>query len=179
MECYTPMLKRASRTAEAAEVSISIEAVLPTLRAFDAEKSSISCTKSYLFPVSYSLTSELWSSGPAEAADVGGGPLLHISMFYSWKLEVFFFFLDRGWQHRKKTRTISLEKRTGLHTFHQYVASTLRSSNQFNLTPYAKHVGERRKQSFAHKICFKNLPSWTALSSYATKFGRKGKICYV
>ena len=53
------MLKRASRTAEAAEVSISIEAVLPTLRAFDADKSSISCTKSYLFPVSYSLTSEL------------------------------------------------------------------------------------------------------------------------
>ena len=34
MECYTPatMLQHASRTAEAAEVSISIEAVLATRR---------------------------------------------------------------------------------------------------------------------------------------------------
>ena len=39
MECYTPatILQHASRTAEGAEVSISIEAVLTTLRAFDAE----------------------------------------------------------------------------------------------------------------------------------------------
>ena len=74
MECYTPatMLQHASRTAEAAEVSISIEAVLATLRAFDAEKCSISCTI-YFIPVSYSLTSELWSSGAAEAVHVGGG----------------------------------------------------------------------------------------------------------
>ena len=41
MECYSPatMLQHAFRTAEAAEVSISIKAVLATLRrAFDAEK---------------------------------------------------------------------------------------------------------------------------------------------
>ena len=39
MECYTPatMLQHASRTAEAAEVSISIEYVFSTLRSFDAE----------------------------------------------------------------------------------------------------------------------------------------------
>ena len=74
MECYTPatMLQHASRTAEAAEVSISIEAVLATPRAFDAEKCSISCTNIYYFPVSYSLTSELRSSGPVGAAHVGG-----------------------------------------------------------------------------------------------------------
>ena len=53
MECYTPatMVQHASRTAEAAEVSISIEAVLATLRAFDAEKCSISCTNIYFIPV--------------------------------------------------------------------------------------------------------------------------------
>ena len=34
------MLQHASRTSEAAKVSISIEAVLATLRAFDAEKCS-------------------------------------------------------------------------------------------------------------------------------------------
>ena len=75
MECYTPatMVQHASRTAEAAEVSISIEAVLATLRAFDAEKCSISCTNIYFIPVLYSLTPELWSSGPAEAAHVVGG----------------------------------------------------------------------------------------------------------
>ena len=74
MECHTPdtMLQHASRTAGAAEVSISIEAVLATLRAFDAEKCSISCTNIYFIRVSYSLTSEFWS-GPAEAAHVGGG----------------------------------------------------------------------------------------------------------
>ena len=67
------MLQHESRTAEAAEVSISIEAVLATLRAFDAEKCSISCTNIYFIPVSYCLTSELWSADPAEAAHVGGG----------------------------------------------------------------------------------------------------------
>ena len=61
MECYTPatMLQHASRTTEAAEVSISIDAVLATLRAFDAEKCSVSCTNIYFIPVSHSLTSEL------------------------------------------------------------------------------------------------------------------------
>ena len=61
MECYTPatMPQHASRTAEAAEVSISIEAVLATLRALDAEKCFIPCTNNYFIPVSYSLTSEL------------------------------------------------------------------------------------------------------------------------
>ena len=39
-----PLLQHASLTAEAAEVSISIEAVLATLCAFVAEKCSISCT---------------------------------------------------------------------------------------------------------------------------------------
>ena len=75
MGCYTPatMLQQASRTAEAAEVAISIEAVLATLRAFDAEKCSIYFINIYFTPVSYSLTSELWSSGPAEAAHVGAG----------------------------------------------------------------------------------------------------------
>ena len=55
MECYTPatMLQHASRTAEAAEVSISSEAVLATLRAFDAEKCFISYTNMYFIPVSY------------------------------------------------------------------------------------------------------------------------------
>ena len=50
MECYTPstVLQHASRTAEAAEVSTSIEAVLATLRAFDAEKGSISCTGTFI-----------------------------------------------------------------------------------------------------------------------------------
>ena len=74
MDSYTPatMLQHASRTAEAAEVSISIEAVLATVRAFDAEKCSISCNI-YFIPASCSLTSELRSSGPAEAAHVGGG----------------------------------------------------------------------------------------------------------
>ena len=67
------MLQHECRTGEAAEVSISTEAVLATLRAFDAEKCSISCTNVYFIPVSYSLTSELWSSGPTEAAHVGGG----------------------------------------------------------------------------------------------------------
>ena len=73
MECYTPatMLQHASHTAEATEVSMLIEAVLATLRALDTEKCIISCTN--FIPVSYSLTSELWSSGPTEAADVGGG----------------------------------------------------------------------------------------------------------
>ena len=75
MDCYTPatMLQHASRTAEAAEVSKSIEDVLATLRAFDARKCSISCTNIYFIPVSYGFTSELLSSGPAEAAHVGGG----------------------------------------------------------------------------------------------------------
>ena len=75
MECYTPatMLQHASRTAEAAEVSISNEAVLATLRPFDVEKCFISYTNIYFVPVSYSLTSELWSSGPVEAPHVGGG----------------------------------------------------------------------------------------------------------
>ena len=52
MECYTPatMLQHASRTAEAAEVSISIEAVLATLRAFDTEKCSIYCTNILFYP---------------------------------------------------------------------------------------------------------------------------------
>ena len=47
MECYTlaTMLQRASRTAEAAEVSISIEAVLATLRAFVAEQISVLAKK--------------------------------------------------------------------------------------------------------------------------------------
>ena len=75
MECYTPatVVPHASRTAESAEITISIEAVLVALRAFDAEKCCISCTNIYFIPVSYSLTSELRSSGPAEAAHVGGG----------------------------------------------------------------------------------------------------------
>ena len=74
------MLQHASRTAEAAEVSISIEAVLATPHAFDAEKCSISCTSIYFIPVSYSLTAAVWSSGPVEAAHVaGGGALLHPS----------------------------------------------------------------------------------------------------
>ena len=75
MECYSPatVLQHASRTDEAAEVSISIEAVLAKLRAYDAGKCLISCTNIYFVPVSYSLTSELWSSGPDEAAHVGGG----------------------------------------------------------------------------------------------------------
>ena len=57
MEGYTPatMLQRASRTAEAADVSISIEGVLATIRAFDAEKCSISCTNIYFVPVSYQV----------------------------------------------------------------------------------------------------------------------------
>ena len=59
-------------------------------------------------------------------------PDLHTSYLpqwlFSWKLEVFFFFLDRGWQHRKKTRTIFLEKRTGLDNSHQKIASTLEKS---------------------------------------------------
>ena len=40
MECYAAatMLQHASGTAEATEVSISIEAVLATLRVFDVEK---------------------------------------------------------------------------------------------------------------------------------------------
>ena len=61
MECDTPatMLQHAPRTAEAAEVSISIEAALATLRAFDAEKCSVSCTNIYFIPVSYSLPFEL------------------------------------------------------------------------------------------------------------------------
>ena len=61
MEFYTPatMLQHASRTAEAVEISISIEAVLATLRAFDADKRSISCIEIHFIPVSYSLTSEL------------------------------------------------------------------------------------------------------------------------
>ena len=61
MECYTPatMLQHASRTAEAAEVSISIEAVLATLRALNAGRCSISSTNVYFIPVSYTLTSEL------------------------------------------------------------------------------------------------------------------------
>ena len=67
------MLQHASRTAETAEVSNSIEAVRATLHAFDAEKCSISCTNIYFIPVSYSLISDLWSSDPAEAAHVGGG----------------------------------------------------------------------------------------------------------
>ena len=60
---YTPatMQQHASRTAEAAEVSSSIEAVLATLRAFDAEKCSISCTNIYFiqYYTWYSLTSGL------------------------------------------------------------------------------------------------------------------------
>ena len=79
MECDDPatMLQHASGTAEAAEVSISIETVRATLRVFDAERCSISCTKFYFIPVSNSssLTSELWSSAPPEAAHVGGGAL--------------------------------------------------------------------------------------------------------
>ena len=74
MECYTPatMMQHASRTAEATEVSISIEAVLATLRVFDVEKWSLAPTF-ILSRVSFSLTSELWSSGPAKAAHVGVG----------------------------------------------------------------------------------------------------------
>ena len=53
------MLQHASGTAEAAEVSTLIEAVLATLRVFDAEKRFIPCTNIYLIPVSYILTSEL------------------------------------------------------------------------------------------------------------------------
>ena len=75
MECRTPvtMLQYASRTGEVAEVSISTEAFHATIHAFDAEKYSISYSNIYFFPVSYSLTSELWHSGPAEAAHVNGG----------------------------------------------------------------------------------------------------------
>ena len=75
MECYTPatMLQHASRIAEAADISISIEAVLSTPHAFDAGKCSISCTNIYIIPVSYSLTAAVWSSGPVGAAHVGGG----------------------------------------------------------------------------------------------------------
>ena len=75
MECYDPatMLQHASGTAEAAEVSISIETVRATLRVFDAEICFTSCTKFYFIPVynTSRLTSELWSS----AAHVGGGAL--------------------------------------------------------------------------------------------------------
>ena len=87
------------------------------------------------------------------------------------------FFLVRRWQHRKKTRTISLEKRMGLHTSHQYVASTLRSSNQFNLTPYAKHVGERRKQSFAQKNMFQTFRNGRPCARTLRNLGEEEKIC--
>ena len=50
------MLQHASRTAEASEVSISIEAVLATLRAFDAE--NVPSLAPIFIAVSYSLTSE-------------------------------------------------------------------------------------------------------------------------
>ena len=65
------ILQHASRTAEAAEVSTSFEAVVATLRVFGARTTSISCTKIYFIPVSYSVTSELRSSGHAEATHVG------------------------------------------------------------------------------------------------------------
>ena len=67
------LLYHASHTFEASEVSISIEAVLATLRAFDPEMLSISCTNIPYILSQYNLTSKLLSSGPAEAAHVGGG----------------------------------------------------------------------------------------------------------
>ena len=73
MECYTPatMLQHASRTAEAAEVSISIRPCHTTR--FWCGKMFHILHQHLFIPASYSLTSELWSSGPAEAAHVGGG----------------------------------------------------------------------------------------------------------
>ena len=62
-----------TRLAQLRRLKFQFQSVLATLRAFDAEKCSISCTNIYFIPVSYSLTSELWFSGPAEAAHVGGG----------------------------------------------------------------------------------------------------------
>ena len=55
MECCTPatVLQHLSYAAEAAEVSDSIEAVLATPCAFDAEKCSISCANIYFIPVPY------------------------------------------------------------------------------------------------------------------------------
>ena len=40
MECYTSATTRLAQLSEAAEVPVSIEAVLATLHAFDAEKCS-------------------------------------------------------------------------------------------------------------------------------------------
>ena len=62
-----------TRLAYLRRLRFQFQSVLATPRAFDAEKYSISCTNIYFIPVSYSLTSESWSSGPAEAAHVGGG----------------------------------------------------------------------------------------------------------
>ena len=85
MECYTPstMLQHTSRTAEAAEVSISIEAVLATLRACDPEMSPISCTNILYTLSQYYLISTSLSSGPAEDAHVGGGAPFTPSLDYT------------------------------------------------------------------------------------------------
>ena len=74
MECYTPatMLQHASRTAEAAEVAISIRPCHATR--FWCEKMFHLLHQRLFYPgITYSLTSELWPFGPAEAARVGGG----------------------------------------------------------------------------------------------------------
>ena len=62
-----------TRLAQLRRLRCQFQSVLATLHALDAEKYSISCTIIYFIPVSYSLTSELSPSGPAEAAHVGGG----------------------------------------------------------------------------------------------------------
>ena len=69
--CYSTVTH--SHTVEASEVSISIEAVLATLRAFHREILSISCTNIPYILSQYISTSKLLSSGPAEAAHLGGG----------------------------------------------------------------------------------------------------------
>ena len=91
-----------TRLAQLKRLRLQFQSVLATLRGFDAEKCSISWTNIYFIPVSYSLTSELWSSGPAEAAHVAAGPLLHPTQYITYSYEVWrgfccnVVFLSRG-----------------------------------------------------------------------------------
>ena len=98
-----------TRLAELRWLRLQFQSVLATLRAFDAEKCSVSCANIFFFSVSYSLTSELRSSGPAEAAHPcrRWGPFYTLAVL-TWRGESWNYFFDLntggGAVHDRKTK---------------------------------------------------------------------------
>ena len=112
MECHTPatMLQNASRTAEAAEVSQIDEAVLATLRHFDAEKCSISCSNIYLS--------------------------LYHTVYLNVRIMIFWLSRSRPCRRRSPFYTSVLPISTNVNLINNFVTSFTDTHNSSTLTPW-------------------------------------------